>query len=69
MQYLVFEMDSKEKVQEVLKKLWEHYGVTGEVQVMPLGQDKWRLEISSEKELREATLEKFAEFRVEAGDD
>jgi hypothetical protein len=69
MQYLTFEFDSKEKLQEVVKRLWEHYGVTGEIQAIPLDAGRWRLEVASEKELRESTLEKFAEFRVEAGDD
>lgn len=68
MQYLTFEFDTKEKLQEVVTKLWDHYGVTGEMQMTPIAPDKWRLEIASEKDLRENTLEKFAEFRVEAGD-
>lgn len=69
MQYLTFEFDTKEKMQEIVKKLWENHGVTGELHVVPLASDRWRVEVSSEKDLRESALEKFADFRVESGDD
>lgn len=68
MQYLTFEFENKETMRDVVKKLWEHYGVTGEMQIVPLAEDKWRVDVASEKDLRESTLEKFAEYRVAAGD-
>lgn len=68
MQFLAFEFEDEKEMRETVKKLWEGYGVSGEVAVKPMGSGRWRVEITSEKELRESTLEKFAKFRVEAGD-
>jgi hypothetical protein len=68
MQYLIFEFASEAEMREVAKKLWDGHGITGEMHMHPVVGGKWRLEIASEKELRDSTLEKFAQYRVEAGD-
>lgn len=65
MQYLSFEFDNEKDMRETIKKLWEAHGVTGEVSARPLSNNRWRLEVASEKDLRDSTLEKFAAFRVE----
>lgn len=68
MQNLDFEFDSEKELRDVVKKLWDGLGVSGEMAIRPLGNGRWRLELHSEKELRDSTLEKFAPYRVEAGD-
>jgi hypothetical protein len=68
MQVLAFEFDTEKEMRDTVKKLWETHGVSGELSTRPLSNNRWRLEINSEKELRESTLEKFAQWRVEAGD-
>lgn len=68
MQFLTFEFESEKDLRETVKKLWEQYGVSGELAIRPLSGDRWRLEITSEKDLRDSTLEKFAQFRTENGD-
>lgn len=68
MKVLAFEFESEKELRDTVKKLWESLGVTGELAVRPLADGRWRLEINSEKEIRDATLEKFAQYRVEAGD-
>lgn len=68
MQHLVFECDNEEALKEVAEKLWHGLGVTGEMSGRPLPGGRWRLEVHSEKELREASLEKVKEYRVEVGD-
>ncbi len=68
MQYLVFEFDSEKAMRETATKLWDHAGVSGEMAMRPLANGHWRLEVTSEKDLRDATLEKFSAFRVEPGD-
>lgn len=70
LQYLTFEFENDKEMQLTLKKLWEQYGVTGEVHIRPVPPDRWRVDLVSEKELRDSTLEKFSQFRVEVvGDD
>jgi hypothetical protein len=66
MQFLSFEFDNEKDKNETVKKLWETYGVSGEMAIRPLGNGRWRVDITSEKELRDSTLEKFEKFRVEA---
>lgn len=68
MQYLTFEFDNEKEMRDLIKKLWDHYGVTGEVHVRPLSDGRWRLQVHSEKELRESSLEKLSKWRVELAD-
>lgn len=68
MQHMVFEADSKEQLQELADKLWNNHGVSGEMALRPIANNRWRLEISPEKDVRESVVEKFAQYRVEAGD-
>lgn len=63
MQYLVFEFDNQKECREVARKLMDQYGVTGEIHFQPLPGGRWRLQVNSEKELRESTLDKFAQYR------
>lgn len=68
MQFLSFEFDNEKDKTETVKKLWETLGVSGEMAIRPLANGRWRVDITSEKELRDSTLEKFEKYRVEAGD-
>ena len=68
MQYLAFEFDSEKDMRETVKKLWDVHNVSGELSIRPVANNRWRVDVISEKELRESTLEKFAQWRVEAGD-
>jgi hypothetical protein len=68
MQSMSFEFDNEKDMRDTVKKLWDVHNVSGELSVRPLGNGRWRVEVLSEKELRDSTLEKFAQFRVEAGD-
>jgi hypothetical protein len=68
MQNLVLEFPTEKEMRETVKKLWESHNVSGEVAVRPAANGRWRVEILAEKEIRESTLEKYAQYRVE-GDD
>ncbi len=68
MQYLEFEFDTEKELRETVKKLWNGYNVTGEMAIRKTKDGRWRLEVVSEKDLRESTLEKFARWRIESGD-
>lgn len=63
MQHLVFEFENEKDCREIAKKLMEQYGVSGEIHFQPMPGGRWRLQVHSEKDLRESTLEKFAQFR------
>ena len=66
MQQVILDFDTEQDLREAAKKLWDGYKVTGEMAIRPLGNGRWRLELSSEKELRESTLEKLNGKRVVA---
>lgn len=66
MKYFSFEFDNEQDLQAVKQQLWEKMGVTGELGTVNLGGGRWRLEVYSEKDLRESSLEKFKQFRREA---
>jgi len=68
MQYLVFEFDNEATAREVADKLWKQHNVSGELSLRPVSGGRWRMEITSETDLRESTLEKYAAYRVESGD-
>lgn len=68
MQYLSFEFEEEKEMREIMKKLWDQLGVTGEMSVRRLSSGHWKMDMIAEKELRESTLEKFASFRTENGD-
>jgi len=67
MQQHVFEFGTEQELREAIDKFWIQYGVTGELNIRQVGA-RWRLEMISEKDLKDATLEKFSAYRVEAGD-
>lgn len=66
MQHMVFEFPTEKEMRETVNKLWDGLNVSGEMAIRPQKDGTWRLEVYSEKELRESTLEKFASYRVEA---
>lgn len=68
MQFLEFEFENEKELREIVTKMWDTMGVSGELSIRPLANGRWRLEIISEKELRDSQLDKFAKYRVEAGD-
>ncbi len=68
MQHHVFEFETEKELREVTDRFWSQHGVTGELNIREMANGRWRLEMISEKDLKDATLEKFAAYRVEAGD-
>lgn len=69
MQKYTFDFASKDEMTEVAKRLWDQLKVSGEMSANALPGGHWRLELNSEKEIREAALEKFKPWRVEPGND
>jgi len=58
--------DSKDVLRRSANRLIKRHGVTGEIEIRPLGGGKWLLQVSSEKDLRASTLEKLSGKRVDA---
>jgi len=56
------EKDLRQSTSRLLKK----HGVTGEIEIKPLAGGEWLLQVFSEKNLRESTIENLAGKRIEA---
>ncbi|HEX6988179.1 MAG TPA: hypothetical protein VF282_01810 [Bacillota bacterium] len=64
----VIEVDGAQEVDAVMQRLRREYGVTGEMHARPTDAGSWRLVVHSEKNLRDATIEKLQGKRIDAGD-
>ena len=64
MHSFILEFENEKDLREVARKLWDGLGVTGEMGIKPVGGGRWRLEVISEKEVRDSTLEKLKGTRV-----
>jgi len=59
------EFDSKKEMNKAAKKLWKKHDITGEMEIVRLDEGRWRLNVHSEKNLRDSTISKLAGKRVE----
>ena len=60
------EFDSRTAMGDTARKLWKEHGVTGEVEMQPLSDGRWRLTVHSEKHIRETTIDGLQGIRVKA---
>lgn len=67
MQTLTWEFDSQDELRAAAHKLWDEMKVTGEMSIRPIGDGRWRLELHSEKDVRESALEKIPGKRITVG--
>ncbi len=65
-QSIALEFDSYAEMEKAAALLWNKYDVTGELELMPVSEERFRLTIHSEKQLRDSTLEKLPGKRVQA---
>lgn len=61
-----WEYDNREDLDETAKHLWNKLGITGELDIVPLEGDRWRLTVHSERPIRESTLESLKGESVQA---
>ncbi|NLJ74859.1 MAG: hypothetical protein GX331_07705 [Firmicutes bacterium] len=61
-----FEFETEETMLTVAEKLWTKYGVTGELEMYPTSNQKYRLNIHSEKQIKESILDKVPGKRMQA---
>jgi len=60
------EFDSRAEAEKVVRQLQKRHEVSGELELLPLGDGRWKLTVFSEKPLRESTLESLPGKRVSA---
>lgn len=56
---VALEFEDREKLETAVRKLRDQLGVTGELAIKPLENGRWRLTVTSEKNLRETSLERL----------
>lgn len=61
-------LKSEQDVEAMVQRLRSQYGVTGEMHARPIDGGGWRLVVHSEKNLRDATIEKLQGTRMDTGD-
>lgn len=60
------EFESRAEMEKVVERLQKRHEVSGELEMLPLGEGRWRLTVFSEKPLRESSLESLPGKRVSA---
>ncbi len=66
MQSIGFEFETEEEMLKAAKKLWTKHGLSGELEMAASGKNKFRLNIHSEKPLRESILNQIPGKRTQA---
>ena len=58
------EFETRAEMEKVVRQLRKRHEITGELELLPLGDGRWKLTVFSEKPLRESTLESLPGKRV-----
>lgn len=53
------EFQDEKEMRAVAQRLWNRHKITGEMEMMPIGDGRWRLSVHSEKQLRQSTIDKL----------
>lgn len=60
------EFDDEASMRAAVKRLWEKLEITGEIEVNPAEEGRWRMDVHSEKTVRDTTIESLGGTRVKA---
>ncbi|NLJ80991.1 MAG: hypothetical protein GX335_08205 [Firmicutes bacterium] len=63
---IAFEFETEEEMKQVAEELWEKHRITGELEMFPTVQGKFRLHVYSEKTIKDSILEKIPGKRIQA---
>lgn len=63
---VAFEFETEHDMLNTANKLWDDVGITGEMEMQETTSGRWRLSVFSEKQIKEAVLEKVNGKRVQA---
>lgn len=58
------EFPDEASMRRAVTKLWDKLSITGEIDVMPTENGKWRMDVHSEKPIRDATIEALGGTRI-----
>lgn len=61
---IAFEFETEEEMKNVAEQLWKKHGVTGELEMYPTSNGRYRLNIHSEKQIRDSVLDKLPGKKV-----
>ncbi|MDI9484181.1 MAG: hypothetical protein QM372_01755 [Bacillota bacterium] len=56
---IAFEFETEKDMQRVADQLWNKHGITGEFEMYPTNDGRFRLQINSEKQIRANILDKL----------
>ena len=65
MQTITLEFENENDVREEAERLWKKIRITGEMGIRPIGNGLWRLQLNSERELKQSVVEKLRGKLVE----
>lgn len=60
------EFPDEPTMRKAVDKLWGKHEISGELEIRPLDEGRWRLQVHSEKQIRESTIESLGGIRVKA---
>lgn len=60
------EFEDEESMRAAVKKLWDGLKITGEIEISPVGDGRWRIDVHAESTVRENTIEALGGTRVKA---
>ncbi len=66
MQSIGFEFETEADMLKTAKKLWTKHGISGELEMVATANKKFRLNIYSEKNIRESVLNQIPGKRTQA---
>lgn len=62
---IAFEFETEKDMHFVADQLWKKHGVTGELEMYPTSNGRYRLHVHSEKQIRDSVLEKLPGKKVQ----
>ncbi|MCK9525685.1 MAG: hypothetical protein M0R49_07125 [Limnochordia bacterium] len=56
---IAYEFETEQEMQQVVDQLWNKHGITGEFEMYQDASGKFRLQVYSEKQIKDSILEKL----------
>ena len=61
-----YEFDDQKSLEKAIEILWKKHKISGEMDVEPLENDRWRIDIHSEKAIKQSVLDSINGQQVKA---
>lgn len=66
MHSIAFEFETEDEMKQVSYELWEKHKISGEFEMYPTKEGRYRLHVFSEKPIKESILEKIDAKKVQS---